>query len=99
MLKEQEREQMLACGGLLAWWEPMAWSGVGSGWAMLQWPEMCHRIREEVGRSPQPLSLLLLDLLGTALSRIFSLEEEWISIPSFLFKILFFNLFGCAVFL
>ena len=23
---------MLACGGLLAWWEPMAWSGVGSGW-------------------------------------------------------------------
>ena len=60
---------MLACGGLLAWWEPMAWSGVGSGWAMLQWPEMCHRIREEVGRSPQPLSLLLLDLLFMPLAK------------------------------
>ena len=35
----------------------------GQGGWTLQQPEMCHQVREEVGRSPQPLSLLLSDLL------------------------------------
>ena len=47
------------------------WHGVvwGRGGAMLQQPEMCHQIREEVERSPQPLSLLLLDLLFMPLAK------------------------------
>ena len=36
---------------------------------MLQKPEVCHQIREEVGRPPQPPSLLCLNLLFMPLAK------------------------------